>query len=57
MQEFIHDVEVLVYAPEMDTENTDPVEFETAPKNQVIKGFMLLEAVNATIFKAESWWI
>ena len=26
--EFIHDVEVLVYAPEMDAENTDSVEFE-----------------------------
>ena len=30
--DFIHDVEVLVYAPEMDTENTDPVEFELYPK-------------------------
>ena len=30
--EFIHDVEVLVYAPEMDSENTDPVEFELYPK-------------------------
>lgn len=30
--EFIHDVEVLVYAPEMDSENTDLVQFELYPK-------------------------
>ena len=36
--EFIHDVEVLVYAPEMDAENTDSVEFELYPKPNE-KGF------------------
>ncbi len=35
---FIHDVEVLVYAPEMDDESIDPVQFELYPK-PTDKGF------------------
>lgn len=41
--DFIHDVEVLVYAPEMDGENTAPVAFELYPK-PTDKGFYAIGA-------------
>lgn len=45
--DFIHDVEVLVYAPEMDNEKTTAVEFELYPKPSD-KGFY---AVGSTEYK------
>lgn len=41
--DFIHDVEVLVYAPEIDGENTAPVAFELYPK-PIDKGFYAIGA-------------
>ena len=45
--DFIHDVEVLVYAPEIDGENTAPVAFELYPK-PIDKGFY---AIGATEYR------